>query len=346
MTELTPLARLLGIRGELALDSLESEALRDNALHDPSSRMLPVYLPPGYDAQGSRRYAVLYVLHGYGGDAASTIASRPWETNVVQWIDRLIAQKKMPPTILVVVDGNTRLGGSQYVDSSHNGLYATYLARDVVSHVDANYRTVAAERGRAVLGRSSGGFGAVHVTMRNPGVFCAFASHSGDAYFRYSLMPSFAAAHRTLEMHGRDVVAFVRAFEAKQKRSQAEFETMMILAQAAAYSPGDGTAFALALPFDRTSGELDGEVLARWRTFDPVEEAPLRAKELTRLRLRYIDCGRRDEYGLDVGARALARAMRSLGLEVEHQEFDDDHRNIGYRYAVSLPALAAVMEHE
>jgi len=60
--------------------------------------------------------------------------------------------------------------------------------------------------------------------------------------------------------------------------------------------------------------------------------------------LRYLDCGRRDEFSLDIGARAFARRVRELGIAVRHEEFDDDHRSIGYRYAVSLPALAAVLE--
>jgi hypothetical protein len=77
-----------------------------------------------------------------------------------------------------------------------------------------------------------------------------------------------------------------------------------------------------------------------------VEAAPGARAELTRLRLRYIDCGRKDEYLLDMGARMLAQRLREMGLDVDHQEFDDDHRNIGYRYAVSLPALGAVLEHE
>jgi hypothetical protein len=38
--------------------------------------------------------------------------------------------------------------------------------------------------------------------------------------------------------------------------------------------------------------------------------------------------------------------MRAMGLEVRHEEFDDDHRNVGYRYEVSLPALAGVLERE
>ena len=82
---------------------------------------------------GIRRF---YVLHGYTGDVAAMVSSRPWETNVVQWADRLIAVKRMRPVVLVLVDGFTRLGGSQYVDSIHNGAYATYTVRDIVGHVD------------------------------------------------------------------------------------------------------------------------------------------------------------------------------------------------------------------
>ena len=70
---------------------------------------------------------------------------------------------------------------------------------------------------------------------------------------------------------------------------------------------------------------------------------PFRAA-LARLRLRYLDCGRKDEYALDVGARVFTKRCRDLGLEVRHEEFDDDHRNVSYRYEVSLPALAAVLD--
>jgi hypothetical protein len=66
--------------------------------------------------------------------------------------------------------------------------------------------------------------------------------------------------------------------------------------------------------------------------------------ELARLRLRYVDCGRKDEYALDIGARILVARMREMGLATRHEEFDDDHRNVGYRYAVSLPALVEVLE--
>ncbi len=97
-------------------------------------RLSAARLRPGRFA----RYPVLYVLHGYTGDVAALLSTRPWETNVVQWADRLVRERRMPPALVVLVDGFTRLGGSQYVDSIHNGNYATYTVRDVVGHVDAH----------------------------------------------------------------------------------------------------------------------------------------------------------------------------------------------------------------
>jgi S-formylglutathione hydrolase FrmB len=346
MHEGSALSRLLRLDGALHVDFVRSEALAGNPLGDPATRPVGVYVPPEYDPAGSRRYAALYVLHGYTGDVATMASSRPWETNVVQWADRLIASKRMPPVVLVLVDGFTRLGGSQYVDSIHNGAYATYTVRDVVGHVDRNYRTIASEGGRAVLGKSSGGFGAMHLAFEHPGIFAAFASHSGDSYFRYAHIPAFATVHRTLEAHGFDIAAYVDAFERKPKRASADYTTMEMLAYAAAYSPRSATAYDVDLPFERSTGELREDVFSRWLAFDPAERVLQGRDALARLRLRYLDCGRRDEYNLDIGARVVTERIRALGLEVRHEEFDDDHRNTGYRHETSLPALAAVLDQE
>ncbi len=342
----TTYGALMGLHGHLNFDAIESPALAGNALGDPARRALIVYTPPGYDAEASVRYPTLYCLHGYTGNALGLIAARPWERNVVQWMDRLITNAEMPPAILVLVDGFTRLGGSQYVNSIHNGDYATYVTRDVIGHVDAHYRTVACEAGRAVFGKSSGGFGAMHLVLEYPGTFAAFASHSGDSYFRYASPPAFPAVQRTLEAHSYSIAAFVEGFERKNKRRQPEYLTMEMLGYASAYSPRSAERFDLDMPFDLQTGELRDDVFARWLAFDPVERVAGREDALRRLRLRYLDCGRRDEYGLDIGARLVTQRMRELGLDVRHEEFDDDHRNVGYRYEISLPALAAVLDRD
>ena len=339
------LSQLLGLRGSLHVDFVDSPALRGNPLGDPSVRPVPVYTPPGYDPEGSRRYPVLYCLHGFTGDAGALIGTKLWETNVVQWHDRLVTEQRMPPVILAIVDGVTRLGGSQYVDSIHNGGYATYTVRDVVGHVDASYRTIAREGGRAVFGKSSGGFGALHLSLAHPGTFAAFASHSGDAYFRYAHLPSFPATQRALEQFG-SMQAFVEEFERRPKRPQHFYSAIEMIAYAAAYSPAAPQAFAIDLPFDTQTGELRDDVFARWLAYDPCERVASGRAALERLRLRYLDCGRKDEYGLDIGARVFTKRCRDLGLDVRHEEFDDDHRNVGYRYEVSLPALADVLDKD
>ncbi|MEA2687626.1 MAG: hypothetical protein QOD51_233, partial [Candidatus Eremiobacteraeota bacterium] len=278
-------------------------------------------------------------------DVGAIVSTRAWETNVVQWADRLIVDGAMPPAIVAVVDGFTRLGGSQYVDSVHNGDYATYTVRDVIGHVDANYRTIAREGGRAVFGKSSGGFGALHLCLAHPGTFAAFASHSGDTYFRYAHLPSFPATQRALEQFG-SAQAFVEEFERRPKRPQHWYSAIEMIAYAAAYSPAAAKAFAVDMPFDLDTGELRDDVFARWLAFDPCERVASGRAALERLRLRYLDCGRKDEYGLDIGARVFTKRCRDLGLEVRHEEFDDDHRNVGYRYEISLPALADALDKD
>jgi enterochelin esterase family protein len=337
------LGSLFGLRGEIAVVRVMSPALAGNPLGDPAERELAVYTPPGYDPHGSRRYPVLYCLHGYAGDVLSLLSTRPWQSNVFQWADRLIGAGRMPPALIVIVNGFTRLGGSQFVDSIHNGAYATYIVRDVTAAIDAGFRTIAHAGGRAVFGKSSGGFGALHLTMHYPGVFAAFASHSGDAYFRYAHPALFVHAQRALEGF-ESFEAFARAFEEKLKKPSGWFSTMECLAYAAAYSPLRSEAFAFELPFEPATGELRDDVFARWLAFDPVEAAPRCEAALRELRLRFIDCGRRDEYFLDIGARILSARLREMGLEVRQEEFDDDHGSIGYRHEVSLPALAEVLD--
>ena len=334
------LSTLLGLQGQVALLTVESNVLLGNPLNDPSTRVQAVYIPPGYDEHVTAKYPVLYYLPGYGGDVGSNIASRPWEANLFQRCDRLIVEKKMPPAIVVIVDGWTSLGGSQYVNSLHNGAYATYITHEVVASVDAQLRTRADSRGRGVFGHSSGGFGALHLCMRYPGIFGALASHSGDSYFRYATLPAFEKTRRELVRY-TSLGAFAQDFFAREKRSGDLFEAMMTLAYAAAYSPRAGEAYAIDLPFSLTTGELTEETFARWLAYDPVEDVQSdRALcALETLSLCYVDCGRKDEWALDVGARVFTERARARGITVLHEEFDGGHSGMKHRFERSMPLM-------
>jgi enterochelin esterase family protein len=324
------------------IETVESRALAGNPLGDPAARRVAIWLPPSYAAETSRRYPVIYWLAGYAGTGELMFSGTPWQPGLGERLDRLIGDKRMGEAIVVAPDGFSRWGGAQYLDSPAAGRYETHLTAEVIPAIDQRFRTVAARDARAIGGKSSGGFGALVLAMRRPELFAAVASHAGDMYFELSLLPDLPVAARTLRRHG-GVGAFVRQFEAAEKKSGGDFTTMMVVAMAAAYSPDAGRPDGVALPFDVETGEIDWEVWRRWKAWDPVEMAAGHAEALRAMKLIFLDAGTRDEHNLDLGARIFARRLHALGIASEHQEFDDGHRGTAYRYDVSLPKLAAAI---
>ena len=84
-----------------------------------------------------------------------------------------------PPMIVVMPDGNAKYGCGQWVDSPVSGSFASYVAKDVLSHVDANFRTIPDARSRGVFGFSSAGMGAWNIVSQHPDVFTAMTRAVG-----------------------------------------------------------------------------------------------------------------------------------------------------------------------
>jgi S-formylglutathione hydrolase FrmB len=326
----------------VVVEIVDSRALVGNPLGDATARRVAVWLPPSYAAAADRRFPVIYLLAGYAGTGEQMFSGTPWQPGLGDRLDRLAAAGGMGEAIVVAPDCFTRWGGAQYLDSFAIGDYETHVVREVVPAIDARFRTIAARGSRAIGGKSSGGFGALVLAMRNPDLFSAVASHAGDMCFELSALPDLPIAARTLRRHGV-VSGFLRQFEAAEKKGSADFTTMMVLAQAGAYSPEPGREHGVALPFDLDTGEIDWTVWQRWKAWDPIEMIATHAQALRRMNLIFVDAGTRDEHNLDLGARIFVRRLQTLGIACEHQEFDDGHRGTAYRYDVSLPKLAATI---
>ncbi|HXX93491.1 MAG TPA: alpha/beta hydrolase-fold protein [Planctomycetota bacterium] len=312
----------------------QSRVLRTNPLGDPAVRRIPVYLPPSYPRG---RYPVFYVLSGFTGFGEMMLARGPWTESLPERLDRLIASRAMREALVVMPDCFTRYGGSQYLNSSATGRYEDHVVRELVPYIDRTFHT---NGRRAVLGKSSGGYGALVLGMRHPEVFHALACHSGDMYFEYCYLPDFPKALDTLGRFGGPR-KFLRAWEKMPKRSRGDLHPALnTLAMAACYSP-KGSSFEL--PFDLGTGEILGRVWKRWKAWDPIQMLDRHARDLQRLRLVYLDCGRRDQFALHHGARIFAEKARRLGVRVRHEEFDDDHSGISYRYDRSLGLLSRAL---
>ncbi|MBC5824368.1 MAG: esterase, partial [Candidatus Eremiobacteraeota bacterium] len=317
-------------RGRVAVLRHSSQLLRGNVLGDPYERDVFCYLPPSYDSS-QRRYPVVYFLSGFTGTGQMLFNFDPFAEALNRRLDRLIAQQAMPEIICVAPDCFTRLGGSQYCDSSATGDYQSYVVQEIVPFVDDKLRTQAGREHRGVTGKSSGGYGAMRLAMRHPDVFGAFGSHAGDAYFAFCYLPDFPKFVMGIEKFG-GVEAFFHAFEAMPKKTKEAMEILNILAMAACYSPLPGAPLGIDLPVTLPSGEIRADVWERWLANDPVHMVKRHAESLRSMKTIYLDAGLRDEWNLQLGARIFCSRLGALGIQYIHEEFDDGHMGIVYRY--------------
>ena len=322
--------------------TIESEVLRDNPLGDPHERPVWVYLPPGYDEEPDRRYPTIYEIQGYTGQIDMWRNRSPWRRSFPELLDRLYAgQDPPPPAIVVFVDCWTSLGGSQFLDSPATGRYHTYLCDEVVSWVDASYRTLSDRDHRGIAGKSSGGYGAMVTAMLRPDLFGGLATHAGDALFEVCYWPEFREVVRHLRDHyGGSYERFLEDFRSRPAFTKEQDGPLIeTYAYAACYSADpDGT---VLMPFDTDTGRLIPEVWERWLAWDPVRMVPERADALRSMRAIYIDAGKRDEPFLDLGAEAFRRELEAIGVtDVFFEIFDAGHMSIEYRYPLSVRYLA------
>lgn len=312
--------------------SLESRALIGNALGDPTTRSTWVYTPPNYRGEP---VVGLLALAGFSGHGPMLFNQDPLGESLGSRLDRLILNGTCPPCLVAAPDCFTRLGGNQYIDSVGTGAYASHLVHEVVPAIESRYPITK----WGVVGKSSGGYGAMVLPMLHPGVFHATANHSGDANFELCYLPDALETIDQVRSAGGPQAWLAKFWSSSQRRTTKQIKTLGFLAMAAHYSPNPGIADGFDLPFSLETGEFRPDVWARWHAWDPVAMVSRHTNELRNLKLLFIDAGTNDEYGLHWGARALSSALNDHGVTHIHEEFVDGHMNIAYRFERSIPLL-------
>jgi enterochelin esterase-like enzyme len=177
------------ITPQSTLASARSDLIDARFYSDLLDEVMPllIYLPPGYyDSQ--HRYPAVYMLSGFAGDY------REWATyGACSILDTLIRGGKVQPMIMVMPEGEQSWWFNHApVPGSDGKPYGDYVWKDVVSHIDANYRTLPRRESRAIGGLSSGGQGALMLGLTHPEVFSVIGAHS----------PSFRGADGSLVIFG------------------------------------------------------------------------------------------------------------------------------------------------
>jgi len=268
---------------------------------------------------------------------------RAFAPTFLEQVDGLFAGGAVPPMVVVLVDGWTSWGGAQYLDTPAIGRYSSYLSDDVVGWVDERYGTRPDPTGRAVVGHSSGGYGALVNGLLRPDVWGAVASHAGDALFEAAYLPEFPVATRTLQQDYEG--SWDRWWADVAGRGlltrDTDFPLLNLWCMAACYSAEpDGTVVLPVAP----DGRLRPDVWARWLAWDPVRLIAERAAAARQWRAVWVDGGSRDEVYLDLGARAVRAALTDAGVPDERVGFEihgGRHGGQEARFLLSLGFLAS-----
>lgn len=169
------------VPGTIESFSFDSKELKGNLLKESPTRKVMVYLPGNYlNSDGS--YPVIYYLAGYGGtvdeifNAANSVSS-----NGLNAIDSAIKEGIIPECIIVGISGNSKLGGSFYANSPVTGNWENHIV-EIVTEIDNRYRTKATPQARGLAGYSMGGFGSIHVGLRNSDVFGYIYAYSPGVF--------------------------------------------------------------------------------------------------------------------------------------------------------------------
>jgi S-formylglutathione hydrolase FrmB len=127
-----------------------------------------VQLPPSYATAATRRYPVVYALHGLFESPGF------WERRgLAPMLDSLWQKGDVPEMVVVAVDGDN----SFFVDGPA-GRWEQMMSRDLVAHVESTYRVTPGRPGRVALGISMGGYAALRMALARPDLFRAVATHS------------------------------------------------------------------------------------------------------------------------------------------------------------------------
>jgi S-formylglutathione hydrolase FrmB len=284
--------------------NIHGKALEGNLEHDAVDREVFVFLPPSYDREKSRRYPVVYALHGY------SIGAEQWshEIHVPQTIEGAFAQgaKEM---IVVLPDSKTLHNGSMYSSSVTTGDFEQFIAHDVVAYIDAHYRTIPERASRGLAGHSMGGYGATRIGMKHADVF-------GSLYIMSPCCLSSRSAPNP------EVDKALEAVKTPEDSAKLSFFARATLASAAAWSP-DPKNPPLYLDLPTKDGQPQPDVLAKWAANAPLAFIDQYINNLHEYHAISIDVG--DQDGLRVDTAKLHDVLDKYGITSVFEMYEGTH---------------------
>jgi len=287
---------------------VHSPAIEGNLEGNTPDRDVLVVLPPSYRASPSRRYPVLYALHGY------SIGAEQWikEIHVPQVVEGAFA-KGVPEMIVVLPDSKTVHNGSMYSTSVTTGDFEDFVAHDLVAYIDSHYRTIPDRRSRGLVGHSMGGYGATRIGMKHADVFGAL----------YIMSPCCTSARPGGGTLTPQMLASIDALKPSDDMSKLPFPVRGLLAMASAWSPDPGKPpLYLDLPYGK-DGKPIPSVFERWTANSLFAMFDQWVPNLKRYKAIAMDVG--DEDSLKADTQNLHEKLLAYGIANDFEVYQGTH---------------------
>ena len=296
---------------QLDVVNIAGEKLRGNPLGDPAARRVAVFKPD--DVKDDTYLPLVVYLPGWGGSSEDAIAqgSRAWFGEVV---DELSARGM--PFRIAVVDGRSRYGGSQFLNSAATGDYADYVADEIVPALTKHGAPAC-----IVAGHSSGAYGALMLAISHHEKFTAVVALSPDS--------DFDTTHKPL-VEQASVRAVTRAeldaamAPAKRARLPDDGLARLIMGLCANYAPAAGQPGRFDWLYD-DAGHWRAEVWQRWLALDPLTVVREKRDAFSPAQRVFLDGAEHDEFGANIGAEKIRKALTGKIPHVAFYESPGHH---------------------
>jgi hypothetical protein len=290
---------------------LQSKSLSHTKIGTDPLRKMAVYLPPGYESS-SKRYPVLYYLP----NAADNYRAAFDQQSAEALFDHAIGSGVIGEFILVSVDMNTPLGCSWYLNSPVTGNWEDFAVQELVPYIDSNFRTVANQDSRGIVGDRMGGYGAIRLAMRHPEIF-------GSVYAMHPVATNGPGLQTMYSRPNWDVLAQATSLDDVKK----DMFSAIFLGIFEAFLPDPHKPpLYTDLPAHKDGDELviDSQLTARLRDeFLLGPMIPAYAENLKSLRGFKFDWGRSDANQDHVyGNQSFTHLLNEFGIPHEAEEYN------------------------
>jgi enterochelin esterase-like enzyme len=262
-----------------------------------------VYLPPSYSREPSRRYPVLYTLHGYGLHAEQWVGLANFAA-----LEKDLDAGTAKEMILVSPDAFTLHNGSFYSNSAATGDWENFLGKELAAYIDSHYRTLAQRESRGLAGHSMGGYGTFRLGMKHPETFSSLFAMSACCMLD------------TAEINA----AMIRAetIRTKEEAAKLPFSQKSPLARAAAWSANPGNP-PLFFDLPVKDGKPQPWIAAKWMANSLMVMLEQYAQALKRMRAIEMNVGLQDT--LLQTNRDMDQALTKAGVAHHFETFEGDH---------------------